>query len=104
MMRSCSLSLLVALLCAVHTALALPSLLVFTKTSAGAFRHDSIPTAVDVITRLGTGALALKSDVADSSVANDKAKWNVTHSEDDGPWSDAEYLGQFDAVAFVSTR
>lgn len=88
----------------VQNAIAIPQLLAFTKVSNGAYRHDSIPTAVDIITRLGNGQIALNDSVADSSIANSNQKWNVTQSEDDTLWAnDPNYLSQFDAIAFVMT-
>jgi hypothetical protein len=88
----------------VQATLALPRILLFTKTSPGAYRHDSIPTAVDVITRIGTGSLVLNDSVADPLVSGSNAKWESVHSEDDSLWtSDGSYLSQFDAIAFIST-
>lgn len=83
---------------------AIPRILIQTKVSPGAYYHESIPTAVDVITRLGTGELALNDDVADPSVANSDPKWDVTHIDDDKPMEDESYLSQFGAVVFLSTK
>ena len=85
-------------------ALALPKLLVFTKVSPGAYTHESIPTAVDVITRLGDGTLALNDSVADAAFAGSQAKWVTVHDDDDSKWEEEDYLNQYDAVAFVMTR
>ena len=83
---------------------ALPKLLIFTKVSPGAFTHDSIPTAVDIITRLGEGSLALNDSVADPTFANSDAKWSSVHDDNDTLWEDGDYLNQYDAVAFVMTK
>lgn len=92
------------LLLVLSSAYALPSLLIFTKVSAGAYTHESIPYAIEVITRLGQGTLSLNDSVADPSFANSKAKWTVTHNDDDSLWEDGTYLNQFDAVAFLMTK
>lgn len=97
-----ALATIVAVACSAQAAV--PKLLVQTKISPGAYYHESIPTAVDVITALGNGSLALNSSVADPSVANSKAKWEVVHIDTDQPMEDASYLAQFAAVAFVSTK
>lgn len=93
----------VALFALVRSAIAIPQLLAFNKVSQGAFRHDSIPTAIDVITRLGNGQIVLNDTSADSTVSNNKQKWNVTVSDDDGLWADPNYLSEFDAIAFIMT-
>ncbi|UZJ56390.1 hypothetical protein CBS101457_005710 [Exobasidium rhododendri] len=98
------LPLLLLLTTLLHSASALPRLLIFTKVSAGAYTHDSIPTAVDVITRLGEGTLALNDTVADPSLANSNAKWDVVYNNNDTLWEDGTYLNQYDAVAFVMTN
>jgi hypothetical protein len=85
-------------------AFALPKLLLFTKVSPGAYTHLSIPTAVDVITRLGEGTLALNDTVADPSFANSDPKWTIDQSDDDSLWVNASYLNQYDAVCFVMTE
>lgn len=87
----------------IQSAIAIPQLLAFTKISEGAYRHESIPTAVDVITRLGNGQIVLNNTNADVSIANNKPKWNVTVSDDDSLWSNMNYLSQFDAIAFIMT-
>ena len=86
-----------------QSVIAIPQLLAFTKVSEGAYRHESIPTAVDVITRLGNGQIVLNNTFADVSIANNKPKWNVTVSDDDNLWSNINYLSQFDAIAFIMT-
>jgi type 1 glutamine amidotransferase len=93
-----------ALLVHIRSAIGIPQLLAFTKISEGAYRHDSILTAVDVITRLGNGQIVLNDTIADVSVTNSNPKWNVTVSDDDSLWAnDPNYLSQFDAIAFVMT-
>ncbi|CAO1636525.1 unnamed protein product [Parajaminaea phylloscopi] len=76
-----------------------PRILLFTKTAG--FRHDSIPAAVDVVTRLGTGELSLAADNVDSSVAS--GRWTTVHSEDASKFEDQAYLNGFDAVVFAFT-
>lgn len=97
-------SLLASGLSPIEAQVALPKLLLMTKTSVGAFRHDSIPVAIDVISRLANGSLALTDGVVDPTLANSSPKFNVTHTEDDGPWEDKTFLSQFAAVAFVLTN
>ncbi|PWN33724.1 class I glutamine amidotransferase-like protein [Meira miltonrushii] len=93
----------VALFAFFQSASAIQQLLAFDKISEGAYRHESIPTAIDVITRLGNGQIVLNTTSADVTVANDKQKWNTTVSDDDSLWEDPNYLSQFDAIAFVMT-
>lgn len=97
-------SLLAAFFPLIEAQSALPKLLLMTKTSAGAFRHDSIPVAVDIISQLANGSLALSPETVDTALANPFPKFNVTHTEDDAPWEDEMFLSQFDAVAFVLTN
>jgi hypothetical protein len=92
------------LLLLIPFACALPSLLIFTKISAGAYTHESIPYAIEVIAKLGQGSITLNDSVADPSLANANAKWTVTHNDDDSIWEDGEYLNQYDAVAFLMTK
>lgn len=84
--------------------LALPKVLIFTKISPGAYTHASIPYAIDIITQLGQGNLALNDSIADSSLANSNAKWTVDQNNDDSLWSNDTYLNQYDAIAFVMTK
>lgn len=97
----CAALLLLLLLSSAH---ALPSLLIFTKVSPGAYTHESIPFAIEIITQLGQGTLSLDNSIADPSLANSNAKWTVTHNDDDSLWEDGTYLNQFDAVAFLMTK
>lgn len=97
-------SLLASTIAVADAQAALPKLLLMTKTSQGAYRHASIPVAVDVISRLANGSLALTNTVADPSLANAAPKFEVIHTEDDGPWEDQAYLSQFAAIAFVLTN
>lgn len=102
-----ALSVLLALALGTHVALVeavVPRILIQTKVSPGAYYHESIPTAVDIITRLGTGAIALNDSVADPLVANADQKWEAVHIDDDKPMENATYLAGFDAIVFVSTK
>ncbi|CAO1634834.1 unnamed protein product [Jaminaea pallidilutea] len=76
-----------------------PSILLFTKTAG--FRHDSIPAAVEVITRLGNGQLTLSDSNVDSSIKS--ARWNTVRTEDATKFDDASYLKGFDAIVFAFT-
>lgn len=76
-----------------------PSILLFTKTAG--FRHDSIPAAVDVITRLGNGQLTLSDSNVDSSIKS--ARWNTVRTEDATKFDDVGYLKGFDAIVFAFT-
>lgn len=88
----------------ISDATAIPSVLVFSKISAGAYTHASIPFALDVITRLGSGSLALNDSVADPGFASSNAKWNVVQDDDDSKWTNGNYLNQFDAVVFLMSK
>ncbi|WP_143229748.1 ThuA domain-containing protein [Actinophytocola xanthii] len=57
--------------------------LLFTKVAAGAYRHDSIPAAVEMITQLGA-----------------EHHFEVVHSEDSAIFNDAD-LATFDVVVMV---
>lgn len=72
-----------------------PKILLFTKTAG--YRHDSIPTAIKIITQLGSGALT--PSALDSSVAT--ATWTTVNSEDETDFEDRAYLNQFDAIVFA---
>ncbi|CAO1614861.1 unnamed protein product [Sympodiomycopsis kandeliae] len=74
-------------------------ILLYTKTAG--YRHDSIPAAIDVITKLGTGDLQPNSQYTDPSVQG--TRWTTVQSEDEGKFDDSNYLGQFDAVVFAFT-
>lgn len=96
-------TLLTSIIASTDAQAALPKLLLMTKTSEGAYRHASIPAAVNVISQLANGSLALTDTVVDPSIANTAPKFEVVHTEDDGPWEDQAYLSQFGAIAFVLT-
>ena len=76
-----------------------PNILLFTRTVG--FRHDSIPTAIDVITRLGTGDITPREEYLDPATRD--ARWTTINSEDDSKFEDADYLKQFKAVVFAFT-
>lgn len=76
-----------------------PSILLFTRTVG--FRHDSIPAAIDVITRLGTGDVVPREEYLDPTTR--EIRWTTVHSEDDSKFEDADYLKQFKAVVFAFT-
>lgn len=96
--------LLISCLLLSSTVFALPKILIFSKVSQGAYTHDSIPYATQVITQLGQGTLALNSTVADPSIANKNAKWTVVVDSDDSKWDQDNYLAQFDAIVFLMTK
>lgn len=63
--------------------LAKQKVLIYTRTDG--FRHDSIPTSIDVIEKLG------KDNGFDTVATEDKDKFN-----------DYDWVAQFDALMFVS--
>ena len=75
-----------------------PKLLLFTATAG--FRHDSIPTAIETITGLGNGSLLTANS---PSTAGPQQRWTTIHTEDSTLFTNASYLSQFAAVAFVHT-
>ncbi len=72
-------------------------LLLFTGTAG--YRHDSIPTAVTVITELGKGTVR----PAGADAASLRVRWQTTHTDDGALFDQAGYLDRFHAVAFVHT-
>lgn len=76
-----------------------PSILLYTKTAG--FRHESIPAAIDVVTRLGTGEIEASQQYSDPSFRS--ARWTTVHSEDQSKFEQNDYLKQFGAVVFAFT-
>ncbi|PWN44848.1 class I glutamine amidotransferase-like protein [Ceraceosorus guamensis] len=99
MLTLCSAQLCVLLSLMLHCSFAQGArLLLFTATAQGAYRHDSIPTAIQTITALGKGDISLSSDVAESAVSG--ARWETVASEDAQLFTQ-QGLEEFDAIAFV---
>ncbi|KDN47555.1 class I glutamine amidotransferase-like protein [Tilletiaria anomala UBC 951] len=73
------------------------SLLLFTATAG--YRHDSIPTAIEVITALGD--VTLRPTSVDESVKD--VRWTTTHTEDGSLFEQEDWLRQFSAIVFVHT-
>lgn len=97
MLRLLLSSLVLSCLCLLASAK--PSILLFTATAKGAYRHDAIPYAVKVITALGKSTAA--SRYIDPSVQS--VTWKTTNTEDASLFEDLTYLRKFDAIVFAFT-
>lgn len=93
------LTLLITSLVLCNQAHALQRILLYTKTAG--FRHDSIPTAIQIITSLGNGSLTLPSSAIDPSISS--LRWETVNTEDETQFHNYTFLSSFDAIGFVST-